>query len=323
MNYIQIINNLWIEKYRPQSLDDMVISEDSKNKIEQFAKEGIIPNIFLCSRPGQGKTSLAKVIAYQLMNADVLYLNASEQNNVDVVRDVIADFSRTMPTPGKDFKIVILDEVDGFASDKAQKLLRGLMEEAADNTRFILTANYRNKVIEALRSRCLSIDISPDIKGIVKRCIYICQQEGVTGVTKEVLGQILAMVKRYYPDVRSIVKTLQSSVNANGELVIKEYAVESVLLETIVNKVLGDSPMDIRNYVIDNEPSFNSDYYFLMTELYKYVIDREDIAERVRAMFTIKLSECLSRFSGVIDPELNTAACLFEMWMINKKETGN
>lgn len=97
----------------------MAINENALKQIEKFIEQGIIPNLFLCSRPGQGKTSLAKMLAYNYMNADVRYINASEQNNVDIVRGEIADFARTMPSPGKTFKIIILDEVDGFANSKA------------------------------------------------------------------------------------------------------------------------------------------------------------------------------------------------------------
>lgn len=316
---IEEFNSLWVEKYRPQSLDEMIMCEDTREKVKQFAAEGIIPHIFLCSRPGQGKTTLAKVIAYHLLNADVLYLNASENNNVDTVRDTIADFARTMPTPGKDIKIVILDEIDGFASDKAQKLLRGLMEEAADNTRFILTANYRNKVIEAIRSRCLTLDINPSAKEVLKKCLYICKMEGIKGVDQAKMQALLSMVKRLFPDVRSIIKTLQASVNKNGELVIKDYTNNQEFLQEIVNLILGDDSRKLRDYVIEHEPTFNGDYHFLLSDLYHFIIDKEDLSDDLKPLWTIKLAEFISKFQSVVDPELNASACLFTLQIITKQ----
>ena len=134
------INSDWTEKYRPQTIDDIVLSAEAKTLIEKYINEEIIDNLFLCSRPGQGKTSLAKLLAYNIFECDTLYVNASDENNVEVVRTKITGFARTRSSNGK-FKIVILDEADGFANAQAQRILRALMEEVSENTRFIITAN--------------------------------------------------------------------------------------------------------------------------------------------------------------------------------------
>lgn len=315
----QIINSIWIEKYRPQTIEDMALNADTLAQIRKFEEEKTIPNLFLCSRPGQGKTSLAKVLAYNVMNADVLYLNASEQNNVDTVRGLIADFARTLPTPGKDFKIIILDEIDGFANVQSQKILRGLMEEAADNTRFILTANYQNKVIEAVRSRCLTLDITPDMKEVIRRCVYILKTENVQGFTKETLPTLCNLVKKLYPDVRSIIKVLQSQVNKDNVLSIKDYSISTEFLTNVVELIMSDSSSKLREYLIDNEGTFNNDYHSMLTELYHFVIANDKVAENLRATWTIQIANALARFQQVIDPEINAAACLFEMQLAANK----
>ena len=168
----------WTEKYRPSSLEDIVLPQEARHLIEKYVNEDIIDNIFLCSRPGQGKTSLAKLLAYNVFQADTLYVNASDENNVEVVRTKITGFSRTKSSNGK-FKIVILDEADGFANIQAQRILRALMEEVSENTRFIITANNKNRIHDAIRSRCKFIDITPPKSDVIKRIVYILKSENV------------------------------------------------------------------------------------------------------------------------------------------------
>lgn len=318
INAQDILNTIWIEKYRPQNIEDIALKEETKNIIKKYISEGIIPNLFLCSRPGQGKTSLAKMLAYNYMKADVRYINASEQNNVDTVRGEIADFARTMPSPGKTFKIIILDEVDGFANQQAQKILRGLMEDAADNTRFILTANYSNKVIDAVKSRCTALDIKPDSKAVIKRCVDILQAEGVKGI-KDNIHNLIGLVKKYYPDVRSIIKVLQSSVTVDGELNIKDYSVDAVFMSTLVDYIKGDNPIEIRNYLIDNETVYNSDHYSLITEFYHYIMSVDTVTDDIKAKWTLIAADAIAKFSLVVDPELNASSCFFRMHYEFKK----
>lgn len=198
-------------------------------------------------------------------------------------------------------------------------ILRGLMEEAADNTRFILTANYANKVIEAVRSRCLSIDIKPDIKSVIRRCVYILRNEKVNDFEKSNMTELVSLVKKLYPDVRSIIKVLQSSVDKNNCLKIKDYTVDIDFMDNLLKRILGDHPQEIRDYLISNETVFNSDYYSLLSEFYRYVIDKEDISENVRAKWTLIIADAMSKFSMVVDQELNAAATFFKMYFEAKK----
>lgn len=310
MNINVITQSLWIEKYRPQTLDEIALSQEARELINKYVKEDTIPNLFLCSRPGQGKTSLARLLAYNVFDCDTLYINASDENGVDTVRTKIADFSRTMSTNGK-FKIVILDEMDGFANTQSQKMLRGLMEEVSDNTRFIITANQKNRVIDAIQSRCQFIDITPPINEITARLLYIIKKEGVK-LNAEDGPKLGAMIKRFYPDMRSIIKNLQASV-FDGVLKMKDYKVESEFMYKLFELMQGGDPIAVRTHVITNELSFSSDYSMLLDDLYHLIIDSDKLNGMQKSKWTITIANYLAKMPNVIDAELNASACLFEL----------
>lgn len=308
---VNSLDSLWIEKYRPRTLDDIVLNEDTFTQVKKYIKQGIIPHLFLCSSPGQGKTSLAKLLARDIFEVEYLYINCSDENDVNTVRNKVAGFANTLSVENR-FKIVILDEADGFANVQAQKILRGLIEETAENTRFIFTANYKNRIIDALRSRCEELDITPTKKGAAARVMNILTQEGVH-VSKEQYPLLAAMIERFFPDIRSIVKILQRSVDENNELHLKNYTVESGFLRQIVDYIIDNKPMELRKYIIENESIFNSDYPNLLCELYEIIIKSENIEANRRSKWTICLGDYLAKFPTVIDPEINTFACLYSM----------
>lgn len=308
---INVFDSLWIEKYRPHSLEDIVLNDETLTQIKKYINQGIIPNLFLCSAPGQGKTSLAKMLAADIFKVDYLYINCSDENNVDTVRNKVAGFANTLSFDNR-FKIIILDEADGFANVQAQKILRGLMEETADNTRFIFTANYKGRIIDALRSRCDELDITPTKQGVAKRVLQILKAENVS-VPNEQTGLLFDMIERFFPDVRSIVKILQRSVDENNELKLKNYAVESGFLNQIIDYIIQNKPTELRKYVIENESVFNSDYPNLICELYDVIVKSDNINGVQKAKWTICLGDYLAKFPAVVDPEINTFACLYSM----------
>ena len=306
-----IINSMWIEKYRPTTLDDIVLNEDTKKIIEKFVAEGEFPHLFLCSEPGQGKTSLAKILAKNVFKCDTLYINASDENNVETVRNKITNFATTASLDGT-FKCVILDEADGFANIQSQKILRGLMESTSDTCRFILTANFRHKIFKPLQSRMLELDITPDKNGIIKRLVQILINENVMA-SKSELEKLKDMVESYYPDIRSMIKVLQSSVDENNKLSLKQFTVENVFLNNLLTKVNGGNVIEVRKFYLDNEVYFNGDYTNLLNEFYKFVIDNDEISSKVRTNWTIDLAEHIYRTQFVVDSEINCAACFAKM----------
>lgn len=169
---MSIFDSLWVEKYRPSNLQEMVLDDKTRISFEEYKSTQMIPNLLFIGNAGIGKTSLAKVIAKDVIkDSQYLYINASDENGIDTIRVAVTNFAKTRSLTGA-LKIVILDEVDGLTMD-AQRALRNTMEEYSSNTRFILTANYKHRVIQPLQSRSQSFDLTPPIKSCVSRvCIF-------------------------------------------------------------------------------------------------------------------------------------------------------
>lgn len=305
------INSDWTEKYRPQTLEDIILSVEARNLIEKYINEEIIDNLFLCSRPGQGKTSLAKLLAYNIFECDTLYVNASDENNVEVVRTKITGFARTRSSNGK-FKIVILDEADGFANVQAQRILRALMEEVSENTRFIITANNKNRIHDAIRSRCKMVDITPPMDGVIRRVLHILAHENITMDKQVELPKLRALIERFYPDVRSIIKNLQSCI-FDGVLKLKDYNTDSLFIKNVLNYVLDKDYTELRRYIINNESKFNNDYASMVADFYHLIVDSDQVDEAIKPNWVIIIADYLYKFEEIIDPEINAFACFYKL----------
>ena len=311
------VKGMWAIKYRPDCFKSMVLPKFTKEQLESWKNEGEFPNLLLCSRPGMGKTSLAKVIGIEF-DCDTLYINASDEGNVETIRTKVKDFATTASLNGN-LKLVILDEADGFSNIQSQKILRALMEEVADTCRFILTANYRHKIIDPIISRCVELDITAPKLDIVKRCVEILKLEGIKASMEEI-RKIPALVDAFYPDIRSVIKTLQNCVDENNILKVKEFKLDEVFVSNLIDDMLENKDaIAARRYVIENELQFNGDYSNLLMQLYKYVIDKTELDHTLKASWTIVIAEYLYRMTSAVDTEICMAACLAEMIMkLNK-----
>lgn len=310
MNVNTLAHTIWIEKYRPQTLEDIALNKNTRRILESFVEKGEIPNLFLCSRPGQGKTSLAKLLANNVFGCDTLYVNASDENNVETMRNKVTDFAKSMSLNGK-FKIVILDECDGFASTQAQKILRVLMEDVSETTRFIIIANSKEKIIEAIQSRCYLLDITPDKNEIGRRLCKILTSEGIV-IEQETLESLKQLIAWCYPDVRSMIKHLQICC-ASGKLELPRTIVDGSFVSDLFTKMLTEEPLEVRKFVIESEDLFNNNYSGLLSQLYRIVISTDKLQPDVKIKWTITISDYLSKIQSSLDTEITFSACIFTL----------
>lgn len=305
MNYD--FSNLWVEKWRPKTLSDFIISDKNKTIIDSFKDKKEIPNLLFTGTPGLGKTSLAKILVNDILDCQYLYINASDENGIDTIRNKVTGFAQTKSLDGK-IKVIILDETDGLSID-AQRALRNTIEEFAKITRFILTANYNYRVIPALQSRCQSFDLTPPMDGVVKRCVQVLKAEKIV-IKEEEKPKLLDFIKSNYPDLRKCLNELQK-YSSSGTLQLADTKNNEVL-QLIFNEIKKKNIIALRKALIENEAQFNNDYVTLMRNLFNYIDDVETNVD-LKRYYLLTLSEYIYRSSFVIDQEINCYSCLISL----------
>jgi len=302
-------DNLWIEKYRPKNLNDIVLNDDTRKILDTYVSKKEIPNLLLVGIQGIGKTSLAKIIVNSILQCQYLYINASDENGIDTIRNKVVSFSKTKSFDGN-IKVVILDEVDGISLE-AQKALRNTMEEFSSNTRYILTGNFKHKIIQALQSRCQELNLTPPIQGIVKRISQILKAEQVT-IKEEQKQNLVLLIKKLYPDVRKIINDLQKFSHSNN-LVIPELSIKSDVINKCFEFVKTKKSNLARKYCIENEEKFQADYQLLLKEMFYYLNDNLNFDNEKSKRALLIVSEYLYRTTFVVDQEINFYSCLISL----------
>lgn len=310
-------NELWVEKYRPKTLDDLILSKENREFFEIIAKseDKNIPHMLFSSPPGAGKTSLAHIIVNDILKCQYLYLNASDQNSVDVVRGLITNFIQTKSIDGK-IKVVILDEADtlttiGTNGSSAQQALRNIMEEYQKYARFILTCNYPEKILEALVSRVQTFTFKPEISDYIKKCVTILKSEGIK-IPEEERGKLKKLIHSCYPDFRRCINNLQK-FSITGVLKIENYDSFETFSNDIYQKIKSKVDIfEIRKYIIENEKSFNSDYINVLRNLFNTVYI-DSIDEEKKKHMLLLIAEHMQNHVIVMDKEINFFVCLIKM----------
>jgi DNA polymerase III delta prime subunit len=303
-----MFDNLWVEKYRPTSINDLLIDESTKNSLLLFKEKKEIPHMLFTSGPGTGKTTTAKIIAKELLNSDYLYINASDENGIDTIRNKVIAFSESKSFDGG-LKIIILDEVDGLSRD-AQGALRGSMEYYHDTTRCILTANYKNKLIEPLISRIQQFSLTYDKKDVVKLCFSILKRENVI-VDKDNAQKMVKLVYSMFPDIRKAINSLQR-LSYNGKLEIKSTYADDILMSEVLEFLNEGNCMALRQFLISKEAEFASDYNILLKNLLEYIY-KSSIFDSKKKECILIIGEYLYRSVSVIDKEINCFICLIQL----------
>ena len=295
-------DKIWVEKYRPHKLDDLILDDKSLRVVKQFEDE--IPNLLFVGSPGTGKTTLARIIVNDILGCNFLYINASDESGIDVIRHNITNFAQTKSFDGG-IKVVILDEADGL-TPQAQAALRNTMETYAKYCRFILTANYKHKIIPALQSRCQSLDLKPVVDQAAKRCFNILRLENVK-VSEEQKKKFVILVKKHFPDLRKTINEIQKSI-VDGELCIDSNASDNELLAKVMQGVRTNS-LGLRKYLIENEDRFQGDYDTLLANFLDFLYE-QDLPDMKKKEMIVIIADHLYKSAFVVDKEINAFACL-------------
>jgi replication factor C small subunit len=296
-----MFNSLLVEKYRPKTLDDIVLTEEERQYFESLKTKEEIPHLLFAGSPGTGKTSLSKIIVTDILDCQYLYINASDENGIDTIRSKVVGFSQTKSIDGK-LKIVLFDECDALSLE-SQKALRNITEEYSNNTRFIFTCNYLFKIIPALQSRCQIFNLTPPLDKVLNRIVHILKQEGIT-VTDEEKPRLIELIRSGYPDMRRIVNDIQK-FSYTGSLIIKDTHVKSIA-EKIVGKIQAKvSPVDLRKYVIEQEQDFSGDYLQLLKEMFEVIFDSTHYQDEAKSSKLLVISEGMYKDAIVVDKEIN------------------
>jgi replication factor C small subunit len=291
-----MFQNLFVEKYRPKTLTDIVLTNEERQYFESLKSKEEIPNLLFAGNPGTGKTTLSKIIATDILDCQYLYINASDENGIDTIRSKVIGFASTKSLDGK-LKIVLFDECDALTLD-SQKALRNVIEEYSHNTRFIFTCNYLFKIIPALQSRCQIFNLTPPLDGVLNRVVAVLKHEGITVPDTE-KPKLVELVRSGYPDMRRIINDIQK-FSYTGTLTIKDNQVKGVA-NKVVDKIKGKvSPQELRKYVIEREQEFSGDYLQLLKEMFEVMFESDSSANNL-----LIISEGMYKDAIVIDKEIN------------------
>ena len=297
-----MFDSLFTEKYRPKTLNDLVLSDSNRKYFNAITDE--IPNLLFVGTPGIGKTTLARILVNDILQCQYLYINASDENGIDTIRSKVVGFAQTKSLDGK-VKVVILDEADGITID-GQRALRNTMEEYSSGTRFILTANYKHKIIPAIQSRSQFFDLNPPFDTVLKLIVGIIKQEGIK-ITEDQKGNFVNVVKQNYPDIRKIINSVQKAT-VKGIFEVNVALDSKEIVERIHTEIQSKNTFGLRKYLIENENEFQGDYHNLMKQYLNYVYDSSLDGNKKR-QYIITISESMVNDVWVLDKEINAFAC--------------
>ena len=292
-------HSLLVEKYRPTNIDNYVGNENIKDTIKSYIDQNDIQNLLFYGPAGTGKTTLAKLITKNI-DCDLLYINASDERGIETIRDKVSGFASTMSF--KPLKIVILDEAD-FLTIMAQASLRNVIETFSRSTRFILTCNYLERIIDPLQSRCQTLKIiPPDRLDIINHLMKVTNKENI----KHSVSDLETIVNNNYPDVRKMLNTIQISTVNNTIKLDETVLVESNYMDKALTELKKKKPnwRTIRQIIADSNVSdFEGFYRYLYDKSSEYAPGKE-------GMIAYYINEYSYQSNFRIDKEVNCMALM-------------
>ena len=305
-------NILWVEKYRPDMIDDCILPKSTKDIFQSIVDSGELPNLLLFGTSGVGKTTVAKALCNQL-KCDWLMINGSDEGRmIDTLRTTISSYASTVSLSGGK-KVIIIDEADYMNKDSVQPAMRGLIEEFSNNCRFIFTCNYKNRIIPALHSRCSVVDFktAKEDKPLLAQqfsstVLKILDAEGIK-YKPEIVAQL---VVKFFPDFRRILNELQ------------KHSVGGVINENVLNSSSNENFNELIGFLKDGEfakmrrwvaENIDNDHVRLYRQIYDSIFSNLQQRSLPQAVLTIADYSYKSAF--VADQEVNMVACLTELMM--------
>ena len=300
---------LWVEQYRPKTIEDCILPDSLKTLFSSFIKKGELSNLLFSGTPGIGKTTVAKALCEEL-NCDWIMINGSEEGGIDVLRNKIKNFASTVSLSGGK-KVVILDEADYLNPQSTQPALRGFVEEFHKNCRFILTCNFKNRIIEPLHSRFSNIEFKVNPKDkpklasrLFERAIFILKEKNISYEDKV----LVELITKHFPDFRKLINELQrysvsGSIDA-GILV----NVSDENLKTLITHLKNKEFSDMRKWVVNN---LDNDPVKIFRKIYDTLYSNLEPSTIPHAVLIIADYQYKSAF--VADQEINLVACLTEL----------
>ena len=304
-------NYLWVEKYRPQCIADCILPENLKNTFQEIVGSGELQNLLLSGGPGCGKTTVAKALCNEI-NTDWIIINCSEDGNIDTLRTRIRQFASTISISGNN-KAVILDEFDYANPQSMQPALRGFIEEFSKNCRFVLTCNFKNRVIEPLHSRCTCIDFKFDNKDKMKlsakfmdRAKMILETEGVK-YDEKVLAKLII---KHSPDFRRLINELQRySVSGGIDVGILAEAGD-IGTDELVKAMKAKNFLDVRKWVAMNLDNDSSHIFRKMYDALNEALEPSSVPPAI-----LIIADYQYKAAFVADHEINLTACIVQLMM--------
>jgi replication factor C small subunit len=303
-------HKLYVEKYRSKTLDEYVGNDTLKQVIAKYIEQNDIQNLLLYGPPGTGKTTLAKLLINNI-NCDHLYINASDERGIETIREKVQGFASTASF--KPLKVIILDEAD-FITIQGQAALRNVIETYSMSTRFILTCNFIERIIDPLQSRCQVLKIVPPSKGeVAKHVVTVLEKEN----TEYNLDSIKTVVNQFYPDLRKILNTCQLSTHSGKLTLDKSVLIASNYIDKVISELIKPtltSWKTIKQIIADSNIS---EY----DELFRSLYDRiEEYSKGNDGELIILISESQYQSNFRIDKEINIMACISQILKVILKK---
>lgn len=299
---------LWVEKYRPKNINDCTLPQSLKQQFHDVVASGELPNMLFTGTAGLGKTTVAKALCHEL-GLDYILINGSEEGNIDTLRGKIKQFASSVSLQGG-YKVVILDEADYLNAQSTQPALRGFIEEFANNCRFILTCNFKNRIIEPLHSRCGVYEFNTSKKDLpalaqrfYSRLLYILRNEGIKHDEKSPVE----LVMKYAPDWRRVLNEAQR-LSSSGTLVMTASASDSASFGELA-KILKDKDFKKMRHWVVNSMDIDA------TAIFRGIYDsmNEYVAPQSIPQLVLILADYQYKNAFVADHELNVVACMTEI----------